>query len=109
MPKLDLCGTFNSLKYSADEINLVPISGELEPNAHKNIKMTLTAERYPTFFEGEIQCQIEWETDNEGPGHATGGTKSINTQMGDQEYLFLRLKKESKLVRSPSTHPIRKK
>lgn len=80
----------------ADEINLVPISGELEPNSHKNIKMTLTSARIPTFFEGEIQCQIEWEGQDDNHMH---GTKSANTgtAVSDSEYLFLRLRKRSKI------------
>lgn len=30
------------------------MSGDLKPNSHCNIKMTLTSSRYPTNFEGEI-------------------------------------------------------
>jgi hypothetical protein len=30
------------------------MSGELKPNTHVNIKMTLTPSKYPTYFEGEI-------------------------------------------------------
>ena len=41
---------------SGDNIKLEPMSGELKPNSHLNIKMTLIASRYPTHFEGEIQC-----------------------------------------------------
>jgi len=37
-----------------DNINLMPISGELEPNSHKNIKMVLKAAQLPTIFDGEI-------------------------------------------------------
>lgn len=40
------------------------MSGELKPNSHQNIKMTLISSKFPTHFEGEIACSIEWE--NEG-------------------------------------------
>jgi hypothetical protein len=45
-----------------DNLKLEPMSGELEPNSHQNIKMSLIPARFPTHFEGEIQCSIEWET-----------------------------------------------
>lgn len=60
--------------------------------------MTLICSRYPTHFEGEIQCQIEWE--NEGD-EKKQDVKSIhtNTVVSDSsEFLFLRLKKRSKIV-----------
>jgi len=44
-----------------DNLKLEPMSGELEPNSHQNIKMTLIPARFPTNFEGEIQCSIDWE------------------------------------------------
>ncbi len=61
--------------------------------------MTLTSARFPTHFEGEIQCQIEWESDEMGKQEM----KSVhtNTALSDsQEFLFLRLKKRSKIVRT---------
>ena len=74
------------------------MQGELKPNSHQNIKMTLISSRYPTHFEGEIQCQIEWESE----GDATKqDLKSVhtNTVNNDQsEFMFLRLKKRSKIV-----------
>lgn len=63
--------------------------------------MTLISSRYPTHFEGEIQCQIEWE--NEGDDKKAVDLKSVhtNTVATDMaEYLFLRLKKRSKIVNS---------
>jgi hypothetical protein len=39
---------------SGDNIKLEPMSGELKPNSHQNIKMTLISSRYPTHFDGEI-------------------------------------------------------
>ena len=30
------------------------MSGELKPNSHQNIKMTLICSKYPTHFQGEI-------------------------------------------------------
>jgi len=82
-----------------DNINLMPISGELEPNSHKNIKMVLKAAQLPTIFDGEIMCQIEWE-DNANRGVGTinethTGTKSVVTHANENEFLFIRLKKRS--------------
>ena len=37
------------------------MNGELKPNSHLNIKMTLEPSKYPAYFEGEIQCSIDWE------------------------------------------------
>lgn len=37
-----------------DNLKLEPMSGELEPGSHQNIKMTLIPARFPTNFEGEI-------------------------------------------------------
>jgi hypothetical protein len=72
------------------------MSGDLKPNSHVNIKMTLTASRYPTNFEGEICCSLDWEDSRD-----KDDSKSLhtNTAMPDfSEYLFLRLKKRSKIV-----------
>ena len=35
-------------------MRLEPMQGELKPNSHFNIKMTLVPAKYPTNFEGEI-------------------------------------------------------
>ena len=40
--------------FSGDNIKLEPMQGELKPNSHQNIKMTLISARFPTHFEGEI-------------------------------------------------------
>jgi len=81
-----------------DNINLMPISGELEPNSHKNIKMILKSAQLPTIFDGEIMCQIEWE-DNANRGGTINethtGTKSVVTHANENEFLFIRLKKRS--------------
>jgi hypothetical protein len=59
--------------------------------------MTLVSARFPTHFEGEIQCLIEWETDDLNKQEM----KSVHTSTAlndTQEFLFLRLKKRSKIV-----------
>jgi hypothetical protein len=85
---------------SNDNINLMPISGELEPNSHKNIKMVLKAAHLPVIFDGEIMCQIEWEENANKGGPVTinethTGTKSVVTHANENEFLFIRLKKRS--------------
>ena len=82
-----------------DNLRLEPMQGELKPNSHFNIKMTLIPAKYPTNFEGEIQCSIDWVDDAETRG---GDAKSVHTTTAagteTSEYLFLRLKKRSKIV-----------
>ena len=45
------------------------MQGELKPNSHLNIKMTLLPGKYPCNFEGEIQCSIEWDNDSNANRH----------------------------------------
>jgi predicted peptidase len=76
------------------------MSGELKPNSHQNIKMTLVSSRYPTHFEGEIQCQIEWENEGDDKKHHDAKSMQTTTVVNDiGEFLFIRLKKRSKIVR----------
>ena len=58
--------------------------------------MSLTPARFPTHFEGEIQCSINWEANDEDKQEI----KSIatNNHVENQEFLFLRLKKRTKFV-----------
>ena len=86
-----------------DELFLEPMSGELKPNSHCNIKMTLLPGKYPCNFEGEIQCSIDWESEG---ARAVDEARSVatNTNVPEvSEYLFIRLKKRAKIVSiSPS-------
>jgi len=75
------------------------MSGELKPNSHVNIKMTLVPSKYPTYFEGEIQCSIDWE----GEGGEARSVATMTNVPDASEYLFLRLKKRSKIVSSSYT------
>lgn len=83
-----------------DNLRLEPMQGELKPNSHFNIKMTLVPAKYPTNFEGEIQCSIDWESDGATRGDEA---KSVHTTtaagLETSEYLFLRLKKRSKITK----------
>jgi hypothetical protein len=84
-------------EFSGDNIKLEPMSGELKPNSHQ--KMTLICSKYPTHFEGEIQCAIEWESEGaDGKHHDAKSvqTGTVATELG--EYLFMRLRKRSKIV-----------
>lgn len=84
-------------EFSGDNLRLEPLSGDLKPGAHCNIKMTLIPSRFPTHFEGEIQCSIDWDRDA-GDKLETRSVATM-TQVNDtMEYLFLRLKKRSKIV-----------
>lgn len=60
--------------------------------------MTLSCSRLPTHFEGEIQCAIEWESEGDANKQ---DLKSVHTNTNANEsveYLFLRIKKRSKIV-----------
>ena len=60
--------------------------------------MTLMPSRFPTHFEGEIQCSIDWDEDRDD---GKDDLKSMHTNAGvnmNQEFLFLRLKKRTKFV-----------
>lgn len=78
------------------------MSGELNPNSHQNIKMTLYPARFPTNFEGEIQCSIDWENENDVNKHDLKSVHTTTAVIDSAEYLFLRLKKRSKFVSYPS-------
>lgn len=82
-----------------DELFLEPMQGELKPNSHCNIKMTLLPGKYPCNFEGEIQCSIDWENENM---RAVDEARSVatNTNVPEvSEYLFIRLKKRAKITK----------
>lgn len=61
--------------------------------------MTLQSARFPTHFEGEIQCNIEWDNENDGNKHEMKSAHTATAANDWQESLFLRLKKRSKIVR----------
>ena len=78
-----------------------PMVGELKPNSHANIKMTLLPGKYPCNFEGEIQCSIDWESENMGRGADEARSVATNTNIPEvSEYLFIRLKKRARIVSS---------
>jgi len=79
-----------------DNLKLEPMSGELEPNSHQNIKMSLIPARFPTHFEGEIQCSIEWENIHDDEDKMEMKSMHTTNVNENQEYLFLRLRKRTK-------------
>lgn len=86
-----------------DNLKLEPMNGDLEPDSHQNIKMTLYPARFPTHFEGEIECAIDWYTGEEDKMEMR--SMHTNTNVNDnQEHLFLRLKKRTKFTKD--TNPI---
>lgn len=94
---MDLFGKFDfsNFFFSGDNLKLEPMLGDLKPNSHCNIKVTLTPSRFPTNFEGEICCSIDWEDSK------IEDAKSVHTNTNvpeTSEYLFIRLKKRSKIV-----------
>ena len=64
------------------------MNGDLEPDSHQNIKMTLHPARFPTHFEGEIECAIDWYTGEEDKMEMR--SMHTNTNVNEnQEHLFL--------------------
>lgn len=75
------------------------MQGELKPNSHCNIKMTLLPGKYPCNFEGEIQCSIDWESEG-ARGVEEARSVATNTNVPEvSEYLFIRLKKRAKITK----------
>jgi hypothetical protein len=61
--------------------------------------MTLISSRYPTHFDGEIQCLIDWDSGDGDLNKQDLKSVHTNTVSSDQsESLFIRLKKRSKIV-----------
>ena len=64
--------------------------------------MTLLPGKYPCNFEGEIQCSIDWESEN-ARGVDEARSVATNTNVPEvSEYLFIRLKKRAKIVSKSS-------
>lgn len=59
--------------------------------------MSLIPARFPTHFEGEIQCSIEWEAQGDEEKAEMKSMQTTNI-LENQEFLFLRLKKRTKFV-----------
>jgi len=82
-----------------DELFLEPMSGELKPNSHCNIKMTLMPGKYPCNFEGEIMFSIDWESENARNAADEARSVATTTNVPEvSEYLFIRIKKRAKIV-----------
>ena len=76
-----------------------PMSGELKPNSHCNIKMTLMPGKYPCNFEGEIMFSIDWESENARNAADEARSVATTTNVPEvSEYLFIRIKKRAKIV-----------
>lgn len=90
--------SISNYSFSGDNIKLEPMQGELKPNSHQNIKMTLISSRFPTHFEGEIQCAIDWETEGDINKQDLKSVHTNTIANESSEFLFLRLRKRSKIV-----------
>jgi len=60
--------------------------------------MTLISSRFPTHFEGEIQCAIDWESEGDATKQELKSVHTNTQGLDTSEYLFLRLKKRSRIV-----------
>ncbi len=74
--------------YSDDVLLLEPVKGRIPPKSHMNIKMTLKASIMPSAYEGEIECLVNWIQ------LAGDETQAGELLVGNDEYLYLRIKKQ---------------
>jgi len=91
-----------------DNIRLEPREGELKPNSHVNIKMSLVPSKQPVHFEGEIQCSIDWldrANDRDADTRSMAATTTMANLNG--ESLFIRIRKRSKITKAQGAMPAR--
>jgi hypothetical protein len=81
--------------YSDDVLLIEPGKGKIPPNSHINIKMTLKGSLLPSAYEGEIECLVSWVPHIIDETVPQAGEVTV---IGD-EFLYLRVKKRSKIVR----------
>ena len=79
-----------------DDFNVEPMRGELKPNSHCNIKLTLVPGKEFLNFEGEMPCSIEWESDTRIDEARSVATNTVVNEVS--EFLFIRVRKRAKIV-----------
>ena len=85
----------------ADDLILDPLSGTVSPGSQLPIKLTLNSNRIPTIYEGELECVITWESSNKTAQKANPRKSNDGKEPNINESIFLRIKKESFIDRSP--------
>ena len=77
-----------------DKFIIEPAAGSLEPNSFVELKLTLTSSKNPSFYEGEIPCNVIWSQTRFSSEDLEISQKEM-TLSNARESLFLRIKKES--------------
>jgi hypothetical protein len=80
-----------------DRFAIEPCQGNLDPGKFIELKITLTANENPSFYEGEVPCHITWAS-NKYSAEDNDITQKDVIMTAQKESLFLRLKKTSNLA-----------
>lgn len=101
-PSLELKFSFKDTEIiCGDDLVLDPVSGTVSPGSQLPIKLTLSSNRIPTVYEGELECMITWENTSKTTGKNNSRKALEGKDSGFSECIFLRIRKESCADRSP--------
>ena len=84
-----------------DDLVLDPAIGTVAPGDQKPIKLTLNSNRIPTIYEGELECMITWENQSKAQAKNNPRKPQDTKEPAFSESIFLRIRKESFVDRSP--------
>ena len=101
-PGLELKFCFKATEIlCGDDLVLDPAEGPVPPGSQKPIKLTLNANRIPTTYEGELECMISWENPSKSQVKSNSRKPQDTKEPAFSESIFLRIRKESFVDRSP--------
>lgn len=84
-----------------DDLVLDPLSGTVSPGSQLPIKLTLTSNRIPTIYEGELECMVTWESTSKAAGKSNSRKVLDGKESSQTESIFLRIRKECFVDKSP--------
>ena len=101
-PNLEFKFTFKETAIlCGDDLILDPVVGTVIPGSQLPIKLTLNSNRIPTIYEGELECMITWENINKNLVKNNSRKGFDGKEPNLTESIFLRIRKESSVDRSP--------
>ena len=101
-PSLELKFTFKETDViCGDDIVLEPLSGTVSPGSQMPIKLTLNSSRIPATYEGELECVVSWESIGKVAEKNNSRKTLDNKESVQTESLFLRIRKECFIEKSP--------
>lgn len=80
-----------------DEFIIEPLSSTIEPNGFIELKLSLSAAKEPSVYEGEMECAITWDLKEDDSKRNNPSINASSQHALEKETLFLRVKKTSKL------------